>query len=279
MNADEVGAVGGRGRMTLPSLRGILAAFLMMIGSAPATAQEAGDTDLAKQLSNPVASLISVPVQFNYDTDIGPNDGDRLTTNVQPVIPVPLTDDWNVISRTVLPILWQDGVRAAGDDQFGLGDTLQSLFLSPVAPGPGGLIWGAGPVFLLPTSTDDLGVGEWGVGPTGVGLIQNGPWTVGLLANHIWTLDSDTTVNQTFLQPFVSYTTPDSWTFALQTETSYDWEGEAWSVPINAVASKLLTIGSQPIQIGAGLRYWAESPDSGPEGFGVRAQVTLLFPR
>jgi len=172
-----------------------------------------------------------------------------------------------------------DDVRPGGGSQFGLGDTVQSLFLSPVAPGPGGLIWGVGPVLLLPTATDDLGAGEFGIGPTGVGLVQKGPWTAGFLGNHLWSVDDDTTVNRTFLQPFVSYTTPDSWTFALQTETIYDWEAEAWSVPINAVASKLLTVGGQPIQVGAGLRYWAESPDSGPDGVGLRAQVTFLFPR
>ena len=81
------------------------------------------------------------------------------------------------------------------------------------------------------------------------------------------------------MQPFVSYTTPDAWTFTLQTETTYNWTSEEWTVPINAVVSKLVTVGGQPISLFAGLRYWAESPAIGPKGLGFRAGVTLLFPK
>ena len=239
---------------------------------------------LARQLSNPVASLISVPFQFNYNHNIGPEDeGQNVTMNFQPVVPIPITEDWNVISRTILPVTWQGDVFPGAGSQFGLGDTLQSLFVSPQAPGPGGLIWGLGPVFLLPTATDDLlGSGKWGAGPTGVALVQKGQWTIGVLANHVWSFAGDEErldVNQTFLQPFVAYTTKDAWTFSLNTESTYNWEAEAWSVPINGLVTKLITIGDQPISIGGGVRYWATSPDAGPEGFGFRFVVTLLFPR
>jgi hypothetical protein len=250
--------------------------------STVSSAQE-NTQDLAKKLSNPIASLISVPFQFNYDTGYGPNDGDKAYVNIQPVIPITLNDDWNLISRTILPVAWQNDIAGPSGDQFGLGDITQSLFFSPSKPTASGIIWGVGPVILLPTATDDLlGGGKWGAGPTAVVLTQRGPWTVGVLANHIWSFASDddrSDINSTFLQPFVSYTTKDAWTFTLNTESTYNWEADQWSVPINFVVSKLVVIDKQPISLFAGLRYWAESPDSGPDGIGARAGVTFLFPK
>lgn len=250
--------------------------------ASPALAEESAEA-LAKKLSNPIASLISVPFQFNWDQGYGPNDGNKAYVNVQPVIPISLNEDWNLISRTILPIAWQDDIAGPSGSQFGLGDTTQSLFFSPAKPGPDDIIWGIGPVFLLPTGTDDLlSSRKWGAGPTGVALKQSGPWTVGILANHIWSFAGDddrTNVNSTFLQPFISYTTPDAWTFSLNTESTYNWEASEWSVPINFDVTKLIHIDKQPVSLGGGFRYWAASPDSGPDGFGVRAIVTLLFPK
>jgi hypothetical protein len=239
--------------------------------------------ELAKKLSNPVASLISVPLQSNVDFRIGPNDdGWRYQLNIQPVVPISLGADWNVISRTILPVIYQDDIFPGAGDQFGLGDVTQSLFFSPKQPLFGSLILGVGPVFLIPTGTDELlGTEKFGIGPTLVALTQQGPWTVGLLANHIESIAGDddrADVSSTFLQPFLAYNTSDAWTFTLQTESSYDWEGEQWSVPVNAIASKLLNVEGQMVSLGAGVRYWAESPDAGPEGFGARFIVTLLFP-
>jgi hypothetical protein len=257
-----------------------LAAIMLLCG--PAWAQD--DTqELAKKLSNPIASLISVPFQFNYDGGYGPSDGDKAYVNIQPVIPFSLNADWNLISRTILPVAWQQDIVGPSGDQFGLGDITQSLFFSPSRPMENGIVWGAGPVFLIPTATDDLLGGEkWGAGPTAVVLKQSGGWTVGMLANHIWSFAGDsnrTDINSTFMQPFVSYTTKDAWTFTLNTESTYNWEAEEWSVPINFQVAKLLVIDKQPISLFAGVRYWAESPDSGPDGFGVRTGITFLFPK
>lgn len=254
--------------------------FLAAAGSLHA--QDSG-ADLAKKLSNPIASLISVPFQLNYDHGYGPLDGDKTTLNIQPVIPISLNEDWNVISRTILPVSWQDDIAGPSGSQFGLGDTVQSFFLSPAKPTESGIIWGAGPVFLIPTATDDLlGSEKWGAGPTIVALKQDGPWTYGVLANHIWSFagnDERNDISNTFLQPFLSYTTPDAWTFALNTESTYDWKAEEWSVPINFTVSKLVKIDQQPISLTAGVRYWAAAPDNGPEGLGVRLAVTFLFPK
>ena len=258
--------------------------------SAPPGVQEAKaepghDAEaLAKKLSNPVAALISVPFQANYDKDIGPTeDGEKYYVNVQPVVPFTLNEDWNLISRTILPIVHQDDVVPGSGSDNGISDITQSLFFSPAKPTESGLIWGAGPAFLIPTaSEDELGAQKWGIGPTAVGLKQDGPWTVGTLANHIWSVAGDddrTDISNTFLQPFVAYTTKEAWTYTLNTESNYDWKDEEWSVPINATIAKVTRIGDQLVSIGGGLRWWADSPPDGPEGLGARFFVTLLYPR
>jgi hypothetical protein len=254
--------------------------LLFPVAIGIASHASANEADLAKQLANPVSSLISVPLQGNADFDIGPGDGSRLTTNFQPVIPTALNDQWNLISRMILPFIDQDGILP-GDaaDATGLGDTLQSLFFSPQASDP---IWGAGPACLMPTATDSvLGADQWALGPTAVILKQNGPWTCGFLTNHLWHVAGDEdngAINATYLQPFAAYITRTKTTFTFNSESSYDWNDHQWSAPVNFIVSQLLKFGDQPVQLFAGMRWHAETPEGGPD-WGLRFGLTFLFPK
>lgn len=255
--------------------------FAALICTATATvfAQES-DQELAKKLQNPVASLISVPFQNNFDFKLGPNDdGFRYTLNFQPVIPVSLNKDFNLIIRTIVPIISQDDV-IPGTRQSGLGDTVQSFFFSPKAP-VAGLILGFGPVFLWPTGTNEfLGSERWGAGPTGLVLKQSGGWTYGILFNQIWSYAGDNHrnyVSSTFLQPFLSYTTKTKTTFTVNTESTYDWHDSQWTVPVNVIVSQLVKLGKMPVQFGLGAKYYAEGPRGGAD-WGLRFVVTPLFP-
>ncbi|HKR15491.1 MAG TPA: hypothetical protein VJT15_25715 [Pyrinomonadaceae bacterium] len=245
--------------------------------------QAGSETDaheLAKKLSNPVSSLISFPFQSNFDFGMGTGSGWRYQMNIQPVVPLRLNSKWNLISRTILPVIHQHNVANTGT-QSGLGDITQSFFFSPAENK--GFIWAAGPALLIPTATNDvLGTEKFGIGPTFLILKQNKGWTSGVLTNHIWSVAGDddrASVNSTFLQPFLAYNTRDAWTYTVNTESSYDWTANHWSVPINFTVSKLVKFGRHPVSFGGGIRCWATSPAGGPENCGLRMIVTPLFPR
>lgn len=262
------------------SAAGALFAALACASPGMAAQQQSAD-DLAKQLSNPVASLVSVPLQLNHDElESG---GSRTTLNIQPVIPLTLGQDWNLISRTIVPVVYQDDVVSGAGSQFGTGDITQSLFFSPKAPTASGWIWGVGPALLLPTASDNLlGSGKWGAGPTAVALRQtDAGWTYGALANHLWSFAGDgdrADVSSTFFQPFLSKGLGQGRTFTVNLESSYDWKGEQWTVPVNLGYSKVTKIGSQLVSYQGGVRYYADAPDGGPD-WGVRFAFTLLYPK
>ena len=262
------------------------AVTLMMVVTLVAVSSASADdaTELAKKLANPISSLISLPIQANYDENFGSDEGgERWLINVQPVIPISLNEDWNIISRTILPIIDQKNWQLPELNKSGLGDITQSIFFSPKAPTSSGWIWGVGPVLYLDTATNDvLGAQKWGAGPTAVALKQAGPWTYGALVNQVNSFAGDGSredISAAFVQPFVSYVTSTKTTISLNAESSYNWKGNDWSVPINLFVAQMLKAGDQIFQVGVGARYWAEAPDAAPEGWGLRLQLTLLFPK
>jgi len=248
----------------------------------------AGAGDVAKKLANPVAAMISVPFQFNYRPNLGPHDGAEWLTNVQPVIPIDLNDEWNLISRTIIPLTNKYSVPTDSNRHTKVADIVQSAWLSPKEPTESGWIWGAGAAFLIPSGSE-ISAKKWGAGPTGLALKQDGPWTYGGLFNHIWDVGGSdiigadgnvaNKVNQTFMQPFLTYITPKAVTFALNTESTYDWERKQWTVPVNFTITKVVKVGSQIMSVGGGVTYWAEAPENGPEGLGIRILCTFIFPK
>ena len=251
---------------------------LLCASLLPASAQDADA--LAQELSNPVSSLISLPLQNNFDFGFG-DDGWQYRLNVQPVIPFALNEDWNLITRTIIPFVHQEDVIGSSS-QTGLSDTLASFFFSPAQPTDKGVTWGIGPAVLLPTATDDLlGSEKWGAGPTAVVVRIHGPCTYGFLANHVWSFAGDDDreeVSSTFIQPFYAYQLGKGATFTINSESSYNWKTEDWTIPINIFYSKVFRIGDQMMQWQAGGRYYLESPEGGPD-WGIRISLNFLFPK
>lgn len=235
---------------------------------------------LAKKLRNPVSALARISFESNLDFGLAADrEGYRYTMNLEPLIPFALNKDWNLISRTRFPLVQQDGI-VESTVQTGLGDILQSFFLSPNSTEP--IFWGAGTTLLIPTATDTrLGTGKFGIGPALVVGKQHRDWTYGAQARHIWSVagHSDRAdVRSTYLQPFVSYTTRSAWTYSLDTESTYDWVAERWSVPIHFEVSKVIKIGRHAVSVGGAVTCWAVTFAGGPQACGVRFNVTPLFP-
>ncbi len=255
-------------------------AFAVLLSATCAAGSSVADeaADLAQELANPLAAIISVPFQLNYDDNLGVLDqGSRTTLNFQPVVPFQLGDDLNLITRTIIPYIWQEDI-IPGTRQEGFGDILFSAWFSPT--GTGDLTWGIGPVVRLPTFSD-VSSDTWAAGITGIALRQTGPWTYGALANHLWDLEGDpeTPTNVSFFQPFLAYSTEGAFTYSLQSESTYDWEAEAWAVPLNASVSRLVQWGAVPVNLQAGVGYWLEAPEAGPEGVRLRLQAQVVLPR
>jgi hypothetical protein len=236
--------------------------------------------ELARAVQNPVASMISVPFQNNTNFNFGPLEKTQNVLNIQPVIPFTLSEDWNLITRTIIPVVSQPAFTPAQDREFGLGDTVFSAFLSPRDSGQ--LIWGVGPALLLPTSTDDrLGAGEWGAGPSVVVLTMQGPWVVGSLFSNIWSFTGDEQVNLFTWQYFVNYNLDDGWYLTSAPIITANWEadsGNAWTVPFGGGFGKIFRIGKQPMNASLAAYYNVEKPDFGAD-WQLRFQIQFLFPK
>jgi len=238
--------------------------------------------ELAMKLNNPVSSLISVPFQNSTDVGIGEFNGTRNTLNIQPVVPAGLTKNINLITRVILPVISQQNISGFGKSDSGLGDAIVSMFFNP-AISKNGFTWGAGPVFLVPTSTNDLlATKKFGIGPTAVALYQSGGSTVGGLINQIWSVagnENTRNVNQLYFQPFYGYNWESGAGIGADMEIIHSWETgntTAWLIPtVTAVSS----LGNQMVQLIIGPRINLAAPENASAKFGVRAQLVFLFPR
>jgi hypothetical protein len=254
----------------------LVAASLSIATASVATAQQPGaapaaqaeSADLAKKLSNPISDLVSVPFQFNWEQNVGPDEQTRFILNVQPVVPFALNSDWNLITRIIVPLVSQPPLFAGGESAFGVSDILTSFFLSPSKGTP--VTWGVGPAISLPSTTiPTLGTEKWSAGPTVVVLKQTGPWTYGALWNQVWSFSGNPErgdVDQMFLQPFLAYQATHTITLTVQSETTANWEVDEgrWTVPINVLVSKLSSFGTFPASYAVGFGGFVDHPDVGP---------------
>ena len=255
--------------------------FLLMYNGAMAAEQNS--QDLAKASQNPIANLISLPIQNNTNFGIGPDDETQNILNIQPVWPVSLNENWNLITRTILPVVSQPGVLTGGEGRVnGLGDTTFTGFFSPKDSGD--ITWGVGPVFLIPTATDDaLGSDKWGAGPALVVLTMPGKWVIGSLFSNVWSFagSGDQDVNLFTWQYFINYNLAGGWYLTSAPIITANWEaasGEKWTVPFGAGFGKIFKIGKQSINGSAQAYYNVDKPTSGAD-WTLRLQLQFLFPK
>lgn len=262
------------------ALGALLAAALL---APPARAQEPQTHDLARQAQNPVASLISVPFQNNFNFEVGSEDKMQGVLNIQPVVPFRASERWNLITRTIVPIIHQPLLAPGIGNVSGLGDIQFSAFLSPVKPR--GVLWGVGPILSIPTATDDLlGTKKLGIGPTGVALATHGPWVVGTLVNNVFSVAGDSDrrdINQMLVQPFVNYNMAGGWYFVSSPIITADWKvdnDQRWTVPLGGGLGRIFRVGKQPLNTALQAFYHVEHPDLASR-WSLRFQTQLLFPK
>ena len=257
-----------------------------LVAMAPARAEMSAE-ELAKLAQNPVGNLISVPFQNNTNFNVGPLEGTQNILNIQPVYPIEVNPDWNIITRTIMPLIWQPGFVAGQGTEFGLGDIQLSAFLSPSKPTAEGIIWGAGAIVQMPTNTDArLGNKNWGLGPTAVVLrIKHGdPWVFGVLANNVWSLSSDErggAYSNGLIQPFVNYNFKDGFYLTSAPIMTVNWKadsGQKWTVPLGGGVGKIFHLGRLPVNTQLSAYYNVVHPDDGAN-WQIRAQVQLMFPK
>ncbi len=276
--------------MKAATIQQALTAFgLLAIGAtfaAPVQAQQSTE-DLAKQTQNPVANLISVPFQNNTNFNVGPLNKTQNILNIQPVIPIHLNSDWNLITRTIVPVISQPEFFEGEGRTNGLGDTQFTAFLSPAKSE--GLIWGVGPIVQLPTNTNNLASDKWGLGPSAVALRMDGPWVYGALVNNVWSIASGgpngpnaRPYNQFLLQPFINYNFPDGLYMVSAPIITANWKAErdkdTWTVPLGGGVGKLWRIDRLPVNTQVQAFYNVKTPQYGPN-WTLRLQVQFLFPQ
>ncbi len=274
---------------------GVLIAFAQPARSQtpPKDEPDAGTSSsteaLQKATQNPVASLISVPIQNNSNFGVSPDNRTQDVLNIQPVIPVGISKDWNLLIRWITPIIWQpvpSQPSTPETGQYGFGDMQPTFFLSPKKPGK--LIWGVGPIFQLPTASSTfLGQGKLGLGPSIVLLTQPGHWTIGVLANNVWSVagsGSRPAVNQFLMQYFVNYNLKHGWYLSSTPTVTANWEakdGGRWVVPFGGGVGRIMKLGFQPVNLSVRFFGNAVHPATGfaSSPWSMQLQIAFLFPK
>jgi len=258
--------------------------FTVLLSATSAFA-EMSATELAKLAQNPVGNLISVPFQNNTNLNFGPEEKTQNVLNIQPVIPVSISDEWNIITRTIFPVISMPPLYPGDDRTNGIGDTVFTAFLSPANPGK--FIWGAGPVVQIPTNNDKvLGNNNWGLGASGVVLrLEKGnPWVYGTLFNNIWSVSSDKrggSYNNGLIQPFLNYNFPGGLYLTSSPIATVNWKadsGDKWTVPLGGGVGKIFHLGKLPLNTSLATYYNVITPDDGPD-WQIRAQIQFMFPK
>jgi hypothetical protein len=247
----------------------------------PTQAQES--SEIAKQAQNPIANLISVPLENDFNPQTGINKNDSYVLEMKPVVPFRLSDDWTLITRTIIPIIQVPDLAPGVNGTSGLGDVQESLFLSPAKAGP--VIWGAGPVVSFPTATQDiLGTKKLSVGPTIVVLRSQGHWLFGSLVQNLWSVGGPSArpdVNQMLLQPFVNYNLPHKWYLTTSPIITANWKvnpNERWVVPVGGGVGRIVHFGKLPVNVYTQFFRNVERPN-GTTHWSARFQMQLLFPK
>ncbi|HRZ09242.1 MAG TPA: hypothetical protein P5319_05050 [Gemmatimonadales bacterium] len=235
---------------------------------------------LAKEAQNPVADMVSIPVQFNWTTGGGLGEETQQIINLQPVLPLAITDDWLLISRTIVPMVNLPG--PGGERIKGIADIQQQIYLTPKHAK--GVVWGVGPVFSFPTSTNvATETGQFGLGPSVVLLKVGKKWVYGLVANQLWRIAGSTeteAINTFFVQPFINYNLKRGWAISTAPAITANWDapsGQQWTVPIGIGVSKVTRVGRQPLNVVLQYFHNVERPDAAGADL-VRMQFTLLYP-
>jgi hypothetical protein len=248
-------------------------------GDGPGATQGEGKTTSALQdAQNPIANVISVPFQNNTYLNYGPYKSDANILVIQPVIPIKISSDWNVITRWVTPVVSLPRVSPSQGDKFGLGNMEPEFYFSPSHVGE--IIWGVGPKLYLPTATDKaLGLDKWGGGPTAVALTIQGPWVAGVLANNVWAGSGAEKVNELTINPFVNYNLSDGWYVSSAEVITANWQaksGQQWTVPLGGGIGRLFHVGLQPVNARFELLNDVVHPQNAPN-WQLQFQVQFLF--
>ena len=253
---------------------------VLFVSSSLLRAQETGDRkeELAQTAANPIADLVSLPLQFNNDFGLGPYDRSASVLNVQPVVPLA---GGKVVTRTIFPFVWLPDITAeSGNLSSGLSDIVFTAFY---VPSSGSTMWGVGPVLEFPSGGSERGSQKWSAGLSGVALAQPGNWTLGVLANNVWSYAGDedrADVNKGLLQYFIVYQLGGGWYANSAPIITVDWkaaEGQKWKIPFGAGGGKLLFLGKLPVNLQSQAYYYVVKPDAGPD-WQLRFQVQVLFP-